>query len=299
MQKPHPLRKVSLLSGLRKEQDGSKGTPHAEGSNSLAGTASDNDACFNMVNFILGAGVLGYPFCYKACGLALTTLLILICLIAAQLSMRLLLFSSHISGKRTYEDLARLCFGKTGQRVMGTCVFMLNMGALVAYVNILADVLSSVAGSIIPPGAEPSRNMVMTGQHMAGFGYAPAFSAKPVTSIQVVLTAFFCISQTCSPGGCYALHMLPHTSPNTIATHKAATKGVDSGITLCGALPVALLVKSPAVLALVSQASVSFVFFFAIVVAALSMSPAHSHGKLTCSRCLTYDLHHLAIWHIT
>ena len=34
-------------------------------------------------------------------------------------------------------------------------------GALVAYVNVLADVLSSVAGSVIPPGAEPSRNVLM------------------------------------------------------------------------------------------------------------------------------------------
>ena len=32
-----------------------------------------------------------------------------------------------------------------------------------AYVNILADVLSSVAGSVIPPGAEPSRNVLMAG----------------------------------------------------------------------------------------------------------------------------------------
>ena len=167
-QKAHPLRKVSILSGLKEQQHATASNSHAEGSNTLAGTASDNDACFNMVNFILGAGVLGYPFCYKACGLVLTTLLILICLIAAQLSMRLLLVSSHISGKRTYEDLAKTCFGKVGQRVMGTCVFMLNLGALIAYVNILADVLSSVAGSIIPPGAEPSRNMVMTGQSCNG-----------------------------------------------------------------------------------------------------------------------------------
>ncbi|KAL0050456.1 hypothetical protein WJX82_011533 [Trebouxia sp. C0006] len=223
---PHPLRKVSLLGGSKKQpfskenQDSTSAriASHAEASSgqtaNLIGSATENEACFNMVNFILGAGVLGYPFCYKACGLVLTTLLILICLIAAQLSMRLLLMSSQLSGKRTYEELARLCFGRPGQRVMGTCVFMLNLGALVAYVNILADVLSSVAGSIIPPGAEPSRNIIMT------------------------------------------------------------------GITLFGALPVALLVKSPGVLALVSQVSVAFIFFFAAVVAVLSLSPSQHKGPL-------------------
>ena len=44
----------------------------------------------------------------------------------------------------------------------------LPAGALVAYVNILADVLSSVAGSIIPPGAEPSRNALMAGITFCG-----------------------------------------------------------------------------------------------------------------------------------
>ena len=165
---------MSLLGAAKKAQDAKRDQEVARAINiaetsagqpaGLTGSATDNEACFNMVNFILGAGVLGYPFCYKACGLVLTTLLVIICLIAAQLSMRLLLMSSQLSGKKTYEELARLCFGKTGQRVMGTCVFMLNLGALVAYVNILADVLSSVAGSIIPPGAEPSRNIIMTGR---------------------------------------------------------------------------------------------------------------------------------------
>lgn len=41
------------------------------------------------------------------------------------------------------------------------CLFTLNLGCLVAYVNILADVLSSVAGSIIPPGAESSRDLLL------------------------------------------------------------------------------------------------------------------------------------------
>ena len=44
------------------------------------------------------------------------------------------------------------------------CIVSLNLGCLVAYVNILADVLSSVAGSIIPPGAEPSRSTVLIGE---------------------------------------------------------------------------------------------------------------------------------------
>jgi len=48
------------------------------------------------------------------------------------------------------------------------CTAALNLGGIVAYLNILADVLSSVAGTIIPPGAEPSRNQYIAGAQPGG-----------------------------------------------------------------------------------------------------------------------------------
>ncbi len=50
-----------------------------------------------------------------------------------------------------------------GRRVVEICTAALNLGCMVAYLNILADVLSSVAGTIIPPGAEPSRSGYLVG----------------------------------------------------------------------------------------------------------------------------------------
>lgn len=47
--------------------------------------------------------------------------------------------------------------------MVNLCVVTVNMGSLVAYVNVLADVWSAVTGTIIPPGAEPSRGAMMTG----------------------------------------------------------------------------------------------------------------------------------------
>ncbi len=46
-----------------------------------------------MVNGILGAGVLGYPFAFRSCGLVAAAGLVLLCLSACQLSMRFLLLS--------------------------------------------------------------------------------------------------------------------------------------------------------------------------------------------------------------
>ena len=58
-----------------------------------------------------------------------------------------------------------------------------------------------------------------------------------------------------------------------------------AGVTLFGALPVALLVRSPGLLALVSQVSVAFIFFFALVVMVLAMLPSSSAGGYSLPHC--------------
>jgi amino acid permease len=98
------------------------------------------------------------------CGLGLATVLVLITLSASELSMRLLMVASQMAGKRTYEDLAAHCFGRAGRSTVDLSITIMNLGSLVAYLNILADMFSLVANTVIPPGAEPSRNMLLAGE---------------------------------------------------------------------------------------------------------------------------------------
>jgi sodium-coupled neutral amino acid transporter 10 len=107
--------------------------------------------------------VLGYPFCFKSCGFVLATLMMCVVLAATRISYQLMLYCADLSGRRTYESIAEQVLGKAGRTILELCTAALNLGAIVAYLNILADVLSSVAGTIIPPGAEPSRHTYITG----------------------------------------------------------------------------------------------------------------------------------------
>ncbi|GIL69642.1 hypothetical protein Vretifemale_561, partial [Volvox reticuliferus] len=171
------------------------------------GRTSSSQSTINLVNCILGAGVLGYPFCFRSCGLLLGTLIMLVSILASRFSYNLLLYCSQISNKRTYEELAEQAIGKAGRQVVQLCTAALNLGCIVAYLNILADVLSAVAGTIIPPGAEPSRNAYIT------------------------------------------------------------------GVSLFGALPVALWVRDHATIVTFMMASVGFVILFAVVVVIFSLAP--------------------------
>jgi sodium-coupled neutral amino acid transporter 10 len=114
--------------------------------------------------------VLGYPFCFKSCGFVLATLMMCVVLVATRISYQLMLYCADLSGRRTYESIAEQVLGKAGRTVLELCTAALNLGAIVAYLNILADVLSSVAGTIIPPGAEPSRHTYITGAQQRGTG---------------------------------------------------------------------------------------------------------------------------------
>lgn len=122
----------------------------------------------NLVTCVLGAGALGYPFCFKECGLLLATIIMFATLVATRISYQLLLYCAQLSGRKSYESIAEYALGKTGRQIVELCIAAMNLGALVAFLDILADVLSAVAGTVIPPGAEPSRHAYITGVTLLG-----------------------------------------------------------------------------------------------------------------------------------
>ena len=151
----------------------------------LEGKTSSNQSVLNLINCLLGAGVLGFPYCFKSCGLVLASCIMLVSLLACRFSYSLLLYCSQLSSKRTYEELAEQALGPIGKKIVEICTAALNLGCMVAYLNILADVLSSVAGTIIPPGAEPSRSVYLAGVTLFG-----AFPVAMIVRDHHVVAAF-------------------------------------------------------------------------------------------------------------
>ncbi|WIA41982.1 hypothetical protein OEZ86_009284 [Tetradesmus obliquus] len=130
--------------------------------------ADVSQSTVNLVTCVLGAGALGYPFCFKECGLVLATLIMFVTLVATRISYQLLLHCGQLCTRRTYEGIAESALGRGGRTLLELCIAAMNLGALVAFLDILADVLSAVAGTIIPPGAEPSRHAYITGVTVVG-----------------------------------------------------------------------------------------------------------------------------------
>ena len=99
--------------------------------------ASISSSVFNLANSIIGAGILSLPFAFALVGYGLGTILLMITVIAADFSIRLLLQCGNKCRRKTYEGVADAAFGRTGVWLVSVAVIMLNIGSLTAYYVIL------------------------------------------------------------------------------------------------------------------------------------------------------------------
>jgi hypothetical protein len=255
----------------------------------------------------------GFPFCFKTCGLGLALVLVLVTLAAAELSMRLLLAAAQLTGKRSYEELARHTHGRGGQLAVDVCVLAMNVGSLVAYLNILTDTVSTVAGAAASGARKGagrgccrcwprllawSRNgwnancceATLCGACRRGLGLRPRTNTSATPMLR-------CLNRTpaatwhrhpsrTSTTVCSACAVTPppspptHTHPGTVIPPGAEPSRTAMlwTVTVAGCLPVALFVKSAQLLTAVSSLSMAFLLSFCCVVALLPFSPTPNTG---------------------
>jgi len=109
-------------------------------------------ASANMVNSIVGAGIIGIPYALRQSGLVAGLLLLLLVAFLTDKSLRIivglasfhpLLRNRHIE---TFEDLAGACFGKLGSNFILVNMFIMAYGAMLAYLLIIKDTVPSFLG---------------------------------------------------------------------------------------------------------------------------------------------------------
>ena len=85
----------------------------------------------NLINSVVGVGILTIPFCFKECGLLLGAIVLAFAGFATFSSVALLLQAAIAKSKRNYEFLCKACFGATGKigvefaqigLMLGTCI---------------------------------------------------------------------------------------------------------------------------------------------------------------------------------
>jgi solute carrier family 38 (sodium-coupled neutral amino acid transporter), member 11 len=109
-------------------------------------------ASSNLVNSIVGAGIIGIPYALNQAGLVVGVALLVAVAYSTDKSLRMLieLASFHPQLRhcnvKTYEDLARIPFGSIGSNCVLAAMFIMAYGAMVAYLLIIKDTIPVVLG---------------------------------------------------------------------------------------------------------------------------------------------------------
>lgn len=109
-------------------------------------------ASSNLVNSIVGAGIIGIPYAINQSGLWVGILMLLLVGYLTDKSLRVIVecasFSPHLRNKNvtTFEDLMAYPFGSLGSGFILLNMFIMAYGAMVAYLLIIKDTVPTILG---------------------------------------------------------------------------------------------------------------------------------------------------------
>ncbi|KAM7104324.1 putative sodium-coupled neutral amino acid transporter 11 isoform 1-T1 [Molossus nigricans] len=118
-------------------------------------------AIFNVVNSIVGSGIIGLPYSMKQAGFPLGILLFFWVSFVTDFSLVLLIKGGTLSGTDSYQSLVNKTFGFPGYFLLSVLQFLYPFIAMISYNIVTGDTLSKVFQRI--PGIDPGN--VFIGRH--------------------------------------------------------------------------------------------------------------------------------------
>ena len=117
----------------------------SESSNNMVETRGESEigeVMWNMINTIVGAGIVGTPAIYSQAGIVVGILMIIIFALIIRYALNLMINASKLGKVSNYEELMFLTFGKIGYMSILFALFVYDFGAMLSYVIILGDASS-------------------------------------------------------------------------------------------------------------------------------------------------------------
>ena len=100
----------------------------------------------NLINAIVGSGIVGIPYAVQQAGFGAGVFLILLCAVLTETSLRLLVNTAKHVHCPTYETAAEAAFGVWGFRFIAVNMFVMAYGAMLSYLMIVKDSFSGMLG---------------------------------------------------------------------------------------------------------------------------------------------------------
>jgi len=103
-------------------------------------------ASSNLINAIVGAGIVGIPFAIKETGLVAGIVLVILCAALTEKSLRVLIATAKHADCPSYETLFESIFGKMGFYFISVNMLIMAYGGCLSYLTIIKDTLPVLLG---------------------------------------------------------------------------------------------------------------------------------------------------------
>ncbi|XP_062974383.1 putative sodium-coupled neutral amino acid transporter 11 [Elgaria multicarinata webbii] len=126
------------------------------------GSSNLSSATFNVINSIIGSGMIGLPYSLKQAGFPLGILLLLGVAYITDYSIILLIKGGNLSGTNSYQALVNKAYGFVGYLILSALQFLYPFIAMISYNIITGDTLTKVFQRI--PGVD--QDNLFIGRHV-------------------------------------------------------------------------------------------------------------------------------------
>ncbi|XP_046693797.1 probable sodium-coupled neutral amino acid transporter 6 isoform X2 [Silurus meridionalis] len=141
---------VQSEGGYRAEEDGDETTTLlGQDGQVSSGSSSFMFSVFNLMNAIMGSGILGLAYAMASTGIVTFSILLLLVSSLAAYSVHLLLTLCDQTGLSSYEGLGERAFSKAGKVLVACTILIQNIGAMATYMFILKMELPPTISSFI------------------------------------------------------------------------------------------------------------------------------------------------------
>ncbi|KAJ1937682.1 hypothetical protein FBU59_004680 [Linderina macrospora] len=127
------------------------------------GTNSINGAAFNVLNSIIGSGIICLPIALKNAGLATGILLLILVGMISQYTTYTLVFTGKRTNAMSYSEVTRQALGVTGYRILNASLTISMLGALTTYLIIVGDILTALRETYLPALTWATRSATIVG----------------------------------------------------------------------------------------------------------------------------------------
>ncbi|KAJ2488274.1 hypothetical protein IWW37_004954 [Coemansia sp. RSA 2050] len=111
---------------------------------SLGGSSSPLGAGFNVVNTMIGSGILALPYALKEAGFYFGIFVLVLVAFLTAFSLNTLVFSGRRVGLYKYEAVSAAALGRSGYYLLSFALSVNSIGSCISYLIIVGDIVTSL-----------------------------------------------------------------------------------------------------------------------------------------------------------